>query len=304
MIERWAGENRTGTAIAVSRQMFDPGVSVVFVARNDIFPDALSGGPMAALQHGPVLLSSPTAMPAETAAELRRLRADRIVILGGTEAISADVAEELEAFTDGRVERLPGRDRFETAALVAMEQFPDGADTVYVATGEHFADALAGGAAAAADRGPVLLVRSTGIPHATASELVRLDPTRILILGGPASISAQVAEDVGRIAGIETSRIAGETRYGTAASISNVTFSEATDAVFIANGEDFPDALAATPAAGMKGSPLLLVRHGEIPERVISELCRLQPRQIILVGGASALSEQLNSALAPCLRGE
>ena len=304
VIERWAGDNRTGTAVEVSRQMFDPGVGVVFIARNDIFPDALSGGPMAALQRGPVLLSSPTAIPGETAAELRRLGADRIVILGGTEAISADVARQLENFTDGRVERLPGRDRFETAALVSMEQFPQGAESVYVATGEHFADALAGGAAAAMDRGPVLLVRSSGIPYATAAELSRLDPSRVLILGGAATIPAQVAREVGRIAGVEITRVAGDTRYGTAASISSATFSEATDTVFIASGEDFPDALAATPAAGMKRSPLLLVQQGSIPERVIFELCRLQPRQMVLVGGAAALGPQLESALAPCLRDE
>ena len=302
VIDRWAGENRTGTAVAVSRQMFDPGVSVVFIARNDIFPDALSGGPMAALQQGPVLLSSPTQIPSETAAELRRLGADRIVILGGTEAISTDVAQELEDFTDGRVERLPGRDRFETAALVSREQFPEGAETVYVATGETFADALAGGAAAASDRGPVLLVRSSTIPLSTATELGRLNPSRIMILGGPASIAISVAEDIGRIAGAEITRVAGDTRYGTAASVSSATFSEETDTVFIASGEDFPDALAATPAAGMMGSPLLLVQQGAIPHRVISELCRLQPRQIVLVGGAAALSEQLNSALAACLR--
>ena len=302
VIDRWAGENRTGTAVAVSRQMFDPGVGVVFIARNDIFPDALSGGPMAALQHGPVLLSSPTAIPEETAAELRRLRADRIVILGGTEAISAEVAGQLNGFTDGPVDRLPGRDRFETAALVSREQFARGARTVYVATGEQFADALSGGAAAAMTRGPVLLVRSSGIPYATAAELGRLNPTRVMVLGGPASVAESIAADIARLAGAKVSRVAGDTRYGTSASVSSSTFSEGADTVFIASGEDFPDALAATPAAGMMGAPLLLVQHGEIPNRVISELCRLQPRRIVLVGGASALSSALESVLGACLR--
>ena len=303
-LERWFGPDRTGTAVDVSRHMFEPGVDVVFIARNDIFPDALSGGPMAALEEGPVLLVAPTAIPVETATELRRLRPGRIVIFGGTEAVSADVAIDLGRFTRGRVERLPGADRYETAALVSKQQFPQGAETVYVATGENFADALSGGAAAAKDRGPVLLVRPTQVPAITASELRRLDPQRVMILGGPDSIPARIAAEVGRLARVSITRVAGSTRYGTAASVSGATFPERVDTVFIASGEDFPDALSATPAAGMLRSPLLLIEQDELPARVALELCRLQPRRIVLVGGAAALSETVEAALSACLRSE
>lgn len=299
---RWFGSNRTGTAVDVSRQMFEPDVDVVFIARNDIFPDALSGGPMAALAQGPVLLVDPRAIPSETAVELLRLSPARIVIFGGTEAVSASVATQLRQFTDGQVQRLPGADRYQTAALISKQQFPDGADTIYVATGENFADALSGGAAAAKERGPVLLVRSSDIPDATAAELRRLNPKRVMVLGGPVSISTAIAGQVGRTAGAEITRVAGSNRYGTAASVSGATFDERIDTVFIASGEDFPDALAATPAAGMLGSPLLLIESDHLPSRVAQELCRLQPRRIVLVGGAAALSESVEVALAACLR--
>lgn len=291
-----------GTAVAVSRRMFDPGVDVVFIARDDLFADALSGGPMAALRQGPVLLVRTEVIPAETATELRRLSPDRIIILGGVLAVSEAVERELTSLTAGTVERIDGADRYETAALVSARQFPDGASIVYVATGEQFADALAGGAAAARAQGPVLLVRSTEVPPATARELQRLAPERVIVLGGPASIPAAILDELSRIAGVTGERLAGPSRYETSASISRASFPDRVSTVFIATGEDFPDALAATPAAGIMGSPLLIVRANELPDQVRTEICRLQPMEIVLIGGATALGSELEAAMEDCLR--
>lgn len=93
----------------------------------------------------------------------------------------------------------------------------------YVATGENFPDALGAGPAAATDTGPVLLVRKDSIPGPTVSELRRLKPDRIVIVGGTAVISAAVEADLGAFAPV-VDRIAGADRYATAAELSKRTF--------------------------------------------------------------------------------
>jgi spore germination protein YaaH len=92
---RVAGANRYDTAAALSRSAFAPGVPVAYVATGASFPDALAGGPAAARNGGPVLLTDPLALPSATATELARLKPAKIVVLGGTASVSASVAAAL-----------------------------------------------------------------------------------------------------------------------------------------------------------------------------------------------------------------
>ena len=87
---------------------------------------------------------------------------------------------------------LGGANRYDTAALVSQAAFPTDANIVYVTTGESFPDTMASVPAAASTNGPVLLVRSDSIPTATSNEIKRLNPTQIIIVGGPVPISASL----------------------------------------------------------------------------------------------------------------
>ena len=64
----------------------------------------------------------------------------------------------------------------------------------YIATGGAFPDALAAGPVGGHRGGPVLLTRTDQLVTPTINELKRLKPQRIVILGGPASVSDAVAK--------------------------------------------------------------------------------------------------------------
>src|SRR5262249_9466946 len=139
-----------------------------------------------------VLLVNRDAIPASTAAELTRLHPGHIVVLGGVSAISDAVYAQLASYSNGSIHREPGTDRYDTAARVSANTFRDGAAVAYAATGAQCPDALAAGAAGAANHGPVLLVTRDAIPAPTAAELNRLRPGRIVVLGGSAAVSPGV----------------------------------------------------------------------------------------------------------------
>src|SRR5687767_1692927 len=181
--ERVAGANRYATAAAVSANTFGPGVDTVYVATGRNFPDALAGVAAAGLSGAPILLASPTGVPAETAAELTRLQPGRVVVLGGTGVIPDVVALELGGYTTDGVSRLAGGDRYATSAAVSIGTFASG-QTVFIATGMNFPDALGGGPVAGIVPGPLLLVPGSSLPTSVAAELERLDPDRVVILGG------------------------------------------------------------------------------------------------------------------------
>ena len=91
------------------------------------------------------------------------------------------------------VTRLAGPNRYATSAEISKATYGPGVAVAYVATGLGFADALSGAAAAGLQGGPLLLVPGTSIPSVIATELGRLKPGRIVVLGGTAAVSAGVA---------------------------------------------------------------------------------------------------------------
>jgi putative cell wall-binding protein len=92
--------------------------------------------------------------------------------------------------------RISGTNRYATAVAASKHAFPNGAPIVYIAVGNNYPDALTGGAATAVYKGPILLVTTTAIPAIVATELRRLGPLRIVILGGPAVVSTNVASQL------------------------------------------------------------------------------------------------------------
>ncbi len=204
------------------------------------------------------------------------------------------------AFTtlsQGGVVRLSGPDRYETAVAVALDRFdPADVDTVYLAVGSNFPDALAGGPLAAQDGAPILLVRTDSLPDVVGSALGTLGPSRVVALGGGAAISQAVLDAAADAAGAGTAtdRIAGDTRYDTAAAIAAALDTTGVDTAFLATGTNFPDALAGGPATG--GAPILLTLPGSLPSATAAALDDLGPATVTALGGVAAVAEDTLTA--------
>jgi putative cell wall-binding protein len=110
-------------------------------------------------------------------------------------------------------------------------------------------------------------------------------------------ISATVARELARYAPVVT-REAGANRYGTAAAISSANFDRGVDVVYVATGTNFPDALAAGPAASAGNGVVLLVKRSEIPAETLAELRRLDPDRIIIAGGTATISSTVEVQLS------
>ena len=199
--------------------------------------------------------------------------------------------------------RKAGADRYATAAAIAADAFAPGVEVAYVATGAAFPDALAAAAAAGAASAPVLLVTSTTVPAATAAELSRLTPARIVVVGGPGAVSDTVLAALAAFAPGGATRVAGADRYGTAAALSAVTFPSGAPVVYLTTGLNFADAVSAAPAAARDGGPILLARPDALPDVTLAELIRLAPASVVLVGGTGALSDAIGASVQAALPG-
>lgn len=289
-LQRIAGTDRYDTAALLSAKTFSPGIPVVYVASGADCPDPLVAAPSAARAGGPVLLTQRDVIPSATITELERLSPQRIVVVGGAATVSDAVLRALDGYdTGGGVTRVSGADRYATAAAISRAIMPRGVATVYVAAGTALADALSAGAAAAARKVPLLLVTSTSIPSSTATELRRLQPGRIIVVGGTPTVSAAV---VGSLAGYTSggvTRLAGPDRYATAVAVSKATWPTGASTVLMANGQTFADAMAAGAVAGNRNAPLLLTARTQVPWAVWQEFKRLNASSGIILGGTAVI---------------
>jgi putative cell wall-binding protein len=196
-----------------------------------------------------------------------------------------------------RTDRIAGPDRYNTAADISNTYEAYGtANTVFVATGLNFPDALAGAAAAGHMGAPILLVNQS-IPAIAVTQLQRLKPQHIIILGGTQVVSSAVESQLHAYAP-DVRRWGGQDRYGTAQLIAQNTYPSGASTVFIATGSNFPDALAGAAAAGHVGAPILLVGPGStLPASTVAALQALKPTHIVILGGTSVVSSAQANAL-------
>jgi putative cell wall-binding protein/endo-1,4-beta-D-glucanase Y len=188
------------------------------------------------------------------------------------------------------VTRIGGADRYAVSAAVSASTFAPGAPVVYIASGQTFPDALSASAAAGAEGAPVLLTARDTVPGPVLAELARLAPKRIVVLGGPATVSEAVVTTLrGRGAAVE--RIGGADRYAVSAAVSAKTFTGLPPRqTYVASGEVFPDALAGSAAAGADGAPVLLTARDTVPGPVAAELGRLEPGALLVLGGPNTVA--------------
>ena len=298
---RIGGEDRYAVTVNISRYRYaDPStVRSVYLARGDVFADALTAG---SLSDGPVLLvtDSCRSVPSVVLTEIARLDPDRVVALGGEQSVCADQLAQAAA---GRsTARLGGADRFETAGTIARSAFPSRPATVYLANGSITPDAVVAGTLT---DGPVLLTSRDGrrVPSATAAALARLNPSRVVALGGPVAVSSSALSTAA--AGRPTARLGGTDRYDTARLVADRAFPSATSRVYLArgDGENFVDALS----AGMLADGPVLLTPGpcdRLRSAPAAELAQRNPSRVVALGGPLALCDSTLVGASTAARGQ
>ncbi|MDI6712545.1 MAG: cell wall-binding repeat-containing protein [Anaerosomatales bacterium] len=301
-----AGSNRILTAIEAARRGFPTGAKTVVIATGWSWPDALGGAALAGVADAPILLTYVDRLPDEVAAEIRRLGASKVYVLGGTGAVSSNVQTQLASIVGtSAVERLGGVNRYETARKIAAKVVAlQGASydgTAFLATGANFPDALGASPIAAAKGWPIFLVDPRAGADAALIEALRAAKVkRAVVLGGTGAVSDDVKNVVGRAVGCTTDRWAGLDRYSTAATVAakGVAAGLSWNRCGLATGENFPDALAAGPCQGQAGSAMLLTKSTLLPDAPLAALASNKRfiAEIRFFGGTGVLTSTVRNA--------
>jgi zinc D-Ala-D-Ala carboxypeptidase len=302
--DRISGADRYATSVAVSRKAFPKSgtAGTVYLVSGETYADGLSAGPAAVAGGAAMLLTEADRLTPAVAAELERLGPERIVVVGQESALSEQVVTSARSIAP--VERIGGSDRYATSAALARSAFGTaGATTAYIATGRGYADALAAGPAAGAQRSPVVLVdgRASTLAPSVRALLTDLGVTRVTIAGGTSVVSTGVEAGLRSALGATAvARASGTDRYKTAIALNRSAFPSLTPGdAYVAAGDGYADALSVSVLAGRSKRPLYLSIPFCAPTALRSEISRTAATRVRLVGGPGAI-RGLVGTLEPC----
>lgn len=271
---RLAGQSRYETSIALSQQGWQDSPYVI-LARGDNFPDALAGAPLAAKYKAPILLTSPKWLNINVAEEISRLKAKEVIILGAVGAVSEQVELDLNSrcgISNEKIHRIGGASRYDTAGKIATWLDKPANKTAIIATGEDFPDVLSVASMAAAKDMPILLVSISNVSAAVQDALKSLGIEKTIIVGGNDVVPDGIANWLDN-QGYSSQRLAGEDRYETSKMIADYAVSEMDlnpKKIFVATGENFPDALVAGALAGREDyqAPIIISHSSSLPPSI------------------------------------
>ncbi len=200
----------------------------------------------------------------------------------------------------GNLMRLSGDNRILTAKEISTKGW-NSADTVVIANGFSYPDALAGAPLAGIYDAPMLLTSGNIIEYSVYSEIERLGATNVIILGGESAVSKAVEDELAQRCSV--TRISGADRYKTAEQIAQAVIDAASDCtrVFVVSAENYPDALSVSPVAVYSESAIVFSnKKGEITPSLSELLANNSINEAVIVGGASAIGESCEEQLTKC----
>lgn len=250
-----AGEDRYKTAVEVSKKAFTTTSNVVLVG-GEVLADGLTATPLASQKKAPILLTQAGKLNADTKAEIERLGAKNVTIVGGASSVSEAVSSELRSM-GVQVDRVYGQDRFETSLEVAKRITT--VKTVYVAEGNAMADALSISAVAGEEKQPILLTSKNSMSKDVA-KFIEAKNVKGYVIGG--SVSKEVSNNLDKIT--KSSKVlAGSDRYETNAKVLAEFGSTMKDVMLVNGDKGLVDALAAGAYAGEVADTQALVLVGD-----------------------------------------
>ncbi len=259
----------------------------------------------------PLFLVSATRTPDEVLVAVKDIVAQSgppvtIHIVGGTTSVPDARFNELSAYVG------PGKlvkhrvqatgSRYDMAAAIARhmkdERPGDMTNIPLIANGADstkFFDALALSAISGNNGAPIVLVSVGSIPPATQSVIDDMAPARIIIGGGPNTVSAGVETALSDGGTITVDRWSGGNRYATAAKIAdNALIEMALGDYSFGLAAKLPDGLSGgATIGGYFGGPLLLTKTDSIPAETLAVINNWHPKNIYLFGGPNSIAESV-----------
>ncbi len=199
--------------------------------------------------------------------------------------------------------RLAGANRYDTASHISNKMYGN-SDTVIIATGLTFNDALVAVPLASAYDAPLLLTTDKQVTKYTEERLKNLNTKKVIIVSTSGAVGSKVTT---ALAKYDPTVISGKNCFETAAKVAKAlqTKTKKTpDTIFFATDSAFADALSASPIAAIKGAPIMYLKNkGSIDKATADYLKSVKGKvkNAYIIGGDGVISNAMMKNVANAL---
>lgn len=225
-------------------------------------------------------------------------------IAGGKEvtcSVTVSSKEDPKPQPAGQVARLGGSDRYATMAKVSQTAFPDNGScqTVVIARGDDYPDALAAAGLAGVLDAQVLLTPTATLTSDAKAEIKRLGATKAYVLGSEDAVSKKTFEEVKSLVGGNAERVGGADRFDTALEIYKAGIGKWGNTAIIACGMKPYDALSASPIAYADNAPIFLATaDGSLTSETLAAVKAGGFDKVLIMGSDLVVSSATERELA------
>jgi len=280
---RLSGASRYETCMEISKYGWTSS-DYVIIATGENYPDALCAAPLAKSKNAPIILTTKDSLNNSVVAELQRLNVKKAFLIGGTGVLSENIVTQLNALNINPT-RLAGIDRYETSLKIAEYLGTD--NGLAVATGDNFPDALSFAPIAAKKGLPILLSSRNALDSKVADFIKNKSIPVSYVIGGTGALSDNILSSLPN-----SKRLSGMDRYETNINVIK-EFEKELDfnSVFLATGNNFPDALSGSALAPKFNAPIVLT------DSSLSEISKIYTRtkavnKVYLLGGTGVINSE------------
>ncbi len=217
---------------------------------------------------------------------------NKLIIMLCIVGVTFSMSTKVMASTN--IQRICGDDRYNTAIEICKSGWTNGSEYAVLASGENFPDALSAAPLAKKYNAPILLNPGTTLDTRVEDELKKLGVKQVFIIGGSAVIADTVKDKIEKL-NIKTTRLWGQDRYETAVKVAEQL--DFKGEIFVANGENFPDAVSAAPIAAKKSMPIILTPNNNLPTSVIKYMKDRNISKTYVIGDDSVVSKDIFCSL-------
>lgn len=215
---------------------------------------------------------------------------------GGSGGGSSKPEEEKPLENNVQLFSMSGKDRYETSTKISKTGWTSGAKNVVIVNGneKNMVDGLSATPFATIKDAPVLLSNGKTLPASTISELKRLNPTNVYVIGGTASMPESVVSSIKSNTKATVTRIGGSTRYETSLAIAKQIDKIAdVSKVYISSGTGEVDALSIASVAGREKAPILLTNVNSIDNKTYDFIRSESIKDAYFIGGDKKISNSV-----------
>lgn len=307
-VTRIVGDNRFDTTVNTMQYAFATADDVVLVPGSHPATMIL-GTHLAAASGRPVLLTDSERLPEEVEAELTRLEASTVTVVGSPEQVGHGVVAAVEDLGLA-VERLDAGTVHATAAAIAESTAAGDVETVVLVGAMprtpdmDWQAALLGAGLAAALDAPLLMSPPDALDDRARRVLRRIAPARVLVVGNVAAIDGEVTRQVQQL-GIPLERVSAESTVELAVAVAERYPRGRGQQVLVAGTGLYADAIPTAAAAEAVEGALLLVDRidSNVNAPARSYLAGQDVEQLLLVGGFGGISRRTALELSRAVHG-